>query len=216
MNKNGYIDLIPECDPKEAIAFVKNNKCLYIGYQNWGVGKIVPKATVKLGYNSKGIALLFEVEEYESLSRYTNCNDPVYKDSCVEFFFTTPGDKNYYNFEFNSLGAVLSQVGSSRENREFCQNSQLSSIYRSCNYSFNKTIQNNAQLFIAEWELGVFLPASLLKERGVVLKSKNQILANFYKCGDDLADPHYLSWNPVVCNNPDFHRPEFFAPLEFV
>ena len=39
--------------------------------------------------------------------------------------------------------------------------------------------------------------------------------ANFYKCGDDMAVPHYISWNPIGCPRPDFHRPEYFGTLKF-
>ena len=39
------------------------------------------------------------------------------------------------------------------------------------------------------------------------------IRANFYKCGDKTAHPHYLSWSPIDTPKPDFHRPEFFGEL---
>ena len=42
-----------------------------------------------------------------------------------------------------------------------------------------------------------------------------EIKANFYKCGDELQTPHFLSWNPIKIENPDFHRPDFFGTLEF-
>jgi len=41
------------------------------------------------------------------------------------------------------------------------------------------------------------------------------VRANFYKCGDELQTPHFLSWNPVRTERPDFHRPDFFGVLEF-
>lgn len=41
------------------------------------------------------------------------------------------------------------------------------------------------------------------------------IKANFYKCGDELQTPHFLSWNPINIEKPDFHRPDFFGSLEF-
>lgn len=216
MDRKAYIYPILADNPKDAIAAVKQHKQLYIAYQNWGVGSILPKVEVKLGYTKEGLVLLFKVEEYESLARYCDTNDPVYKDSCVEFFFTTQNDKNYYNFEFNAIGALLSQTGSSREDRIFATASELSTIYRSCNYTLNKTMHNNAVLFIAQWELGVFLPKELLTKRNVNLQAGNQIFANFYKCGDELKDPHYLSWNPVMSETPNFHLPDFFATLEFV
>ncbi|MCK4879544.1 MAG: hypothetical protein KAS82_02750 [Bacteroidales bacterium] len=40
--------------------------------------------------------------------------------------------------------------------------------------------------------------------------------ANFYKCGDKLKQPHFLSWKPVLCSTPDFHTPRYFGQLSFL
>jgi len=40
--------------------------------------------------------------------------------------------------------------------------------------------------------------------------------ANFYKCGDMLTVPHYVTWNPVGTENPDYHQPKYFGLLKFV
>ena len=37
----------------------------------------------------------------------------------------------------------------------------------------------------------------------------------FYKCGDKLQTPHFLSWNPIDLPKPDFHCPAFFGLLQF-
>jgi hypothetical protein len=42
-----------------------------------------------------------------------------------------------------------------------------------------------------------------------------QAQANFYKCGDKLKQPHYLSWKPVLTSNPDFHQPKYFGEISF-
>ena len=46
-------------------------------------------------------------------------------------------------------------------------------------------------------------------------KSMDRILG-IIKCGDDLTVPHFLSWNPIKTEKPDFHRPEFFGTVKFV
>jgi len=38
--------------------------------------------------------------------------------------------------------------------------------------------------------------------------------ANFYRCGGK-TDTQYACWNPIGCEKPDFHRPEFFGDLTF-
>ena len=37
--------------------------------------------------------------------------------------------------------------------------------------------------------------------------------ANFYKCGDKLPVPHFLSWKPINVPAPDFHLPCFLETL---
>src|SRR3546814_9695772 len=36
---------------------------------------------------------------------------------------------------------------------------------------------------------------------------------NFYKCGDDLPEPHYVAWNPIDNPTPNFHLPQYFGEL---
>jgi hypothetical protein len=45
--------------------------------------------------------------------------------------------------------------------------------------------------------------------------SGGTIRANFYKCGDLTPQEHYLSWNPMTCDTPAFHRPCDFGLLTF-
>ena len=40
--------------------------------------------------------------------------------------------------------------------------------------------------------------------------------ANFYKYGDILTIPHYVTWNQVGTEKPDYHQPEYFGLLKFV
>ena len=42
-------------------------------------------------------------------------NSPVWEDSCVEFFVQIPGEKYYYNFEFNCIGTALAARRTGRE-----------------------------------------------------------------------------------------------------
>ena len=42
------------------------------------------------------------------------------------------------------------------------------------------------------------------------------LYANFYKCGDDTPQPHFISWSPIDLPKPDFHAPQFFGVLELL
>ncbi|WP_399538678.1 carbohydrate-binding family 9-like protein [uncultured Paenibacillus sp.] len=39
------------------------------------------------------------------------------------------------------------------------------------------------------------------------------IRGNFYKSGDRTPEPHYVSWNFVTADKPDFHRSIDFGEL---
>ena len=61
--------------------------------------------------------------------------------------------------------------------------------------------------------LALDIPASTF---GLETFAGLQARGNFYKCGDRLPVPHYLSWAPIGTPKPDFHRPEYFDRLIFV
>ena len=61
------------------------------------------------------------------------------------------------------------------------------------------------------WNLTVAIPFDLIGLDGDNLP--DHIMGNFYKCGAKTSLPHYLSWNPIATDTPDFHRPEFFGRL---
>lgn len=142
---------------------------------------------------------------------YTDDQSPVHKDSCVEFFCQVPGSAYYTNFEFNCIGTCSAsrRKGRNDDVQEFSKSEMLTikrlpSIGRR---AFNE-MQGNF-----EWELSVEIPFALMGIDPANLPDK--INANFYKCADDTDSPHFVSWNPILTEQPDFHRPEFFGELEF-
>ena len=76
------------------------------------------------------------------------------------------------------------------------------------------------------WTLKVFIPLKALwhglGDNGQTAGGAPRSLrglharANFYKCGDGLTVPHFVTWAPIATEKPDYHRPEFFADLQFV
>jgi hypothetical protein len=52
----------------------------------------------------------------------------------------------------------------------------------------------------------IFVPEFTLRP-GMILR------ANFYKCGDNTAQPHYIAWNAVNHPTPNFHLPQYFGEL---
>ncbi|MBN1257292.1 MAG: carbohydrate-binding family 9-like protein, partial [Planctomycetes bacterium] len=66
-----------------------------------------PETKAKAVYTEEAVFLLYSVRDKYVRSRYTEYLDPVYTDSCVEFFAQPKPDKGYFNFEFNAGGAFL-------------------------------------------------------------------------------------------------------------
>jgi len=142
--------------------------------------------------------------------RAVHYNDlkPVWTDSCVEFFVQKPGDDFYTNFEFNCIGTCYAAKCKNRSEFELFSDSQLSQIKRYASLG-QKPFQEMQGLFT--WELLVELPFSLIGLDGRNLPK--MLRGNFYKCADQTELPHYLSWNAIESERPDFHRPEFFGEL---
>lgn len=61
----------------------------------------------------------------------------------------------------------------------------------------------------------IIIPTEILVHEKNLQLSGLEAKANFYKCGDNTSKPHYLSWNPIGTESPDFHRPDFFGNLIF-
>lgn len=63
------------------------------------------------------------------------------------------------------------------------------------------------------WHLIAGIPFKLLDLEDSYYPAR-AVWANFYKCGNKLTSPHYLSYRKIETSSPDFHRPEYFAEME--
>jgi hypothetical protein len=132
---------------------------------------------------------------------------PVHLDSCLEFFinFSPNASDNYFNFELNPLGVLHLAIGPDRNNRKLLASEESASFF---------SIQ--AEATEAGWNVFFIIPHSFIQSFFPDYKQESaKPLANFYKCGDNTLNPHFGCWNEVKTAEPDFHRPEFFAPIRF-
>jgi len=149
----------------------------------------------------------FRVSGLDLRARNTEDNGRQWEDSCVEVFIQDPEDGNYYNFEINALGKVLACTGPDRHNRTPRPVEEMEDILRFSQVEGGPIEEEG----IHTWRVGVVIPFYLI---GIDPENlPGSIRANFYKCGDKTAHPHFLSWSPVETLRPDFHRPEFFGEL---
>ena len=198
---------------KEAIALLSNN-CTYeaIDVLNWASSfGHKPETKFAIACSDDSFFLHFLVVEESVKALFANDQESVWEDSCVEFFCMLPEQPFYYNFEFNCIGTCVATAREGREKnvRPFDAD-QLAQIERYAslgNQPFGEKHEKTA------WEICVKIPFVLLGLDKKKLPKK--LRANFYKCGDKTAIPHFVSWNPIQAKNPDFHLPEFFGEIYF-
>ena len=171
-----------------------------------------PKVEFRIAHTDDSILLHYRVEEGSVASLAGHDNGRVWEDSCCEFFSVPAADGLYYNMECNCTGTLLIGAGAGREGRTLAPESVLQSVSR---WSSLGSQPFEERVGKVEWELALVIPVSAYCRSKVGSLSGQVFKANFYKCGDKLERPHFLSWNPIDIARPDFHRPDFFGELHF-
>lgn len=167
-----------------------------------------PLTAFSIAHSEKYIYVDFFVRcNYLRAVNYQN-NSPVSQDSCVEFFVAPQCDNHYWNFEFNCIGTINASHRTERSNPTRLNDEQLASVKR---YASCGTRPFNEVEGLFTWNLIIAVPLELI---GVKYEGKPiEMRGNFYKCASGTSLPHYLSWNPIATDKPDFHRPEFFGKI---
>ncbi len=178
---------------------------------NWP--KEFPYAPICAGRIARGedvLAVDFRVSGLDLRALNLEDNGHQWEDSCVEVFIQDPDGKDYYNFEINALGKVLACIGPDRNHRTAREKDEMEDILRIATFDGPQEFDGG----IWTWRVVVVIPFYMIGIDPENLPSS--IRANFYKCGDKTAHPHFVSWSPIDTPSPDFHRPEFFGELKLV
>lgn len=195
----------------KSAADVKNFSVAAIDSFMWDTNGYKPESHAALfAVEGEGIhALLWSFEE-DIRCECTRRDDPVYTDSCLEFFLMpVEGDNRYINFEVNPKGIYLSQIGTCRNDRVFIKElTDLEPVI------YPMGIEEDGR---KAWGCEIILSEKFVSElyQTDFFVCETTIKGNFYKCGDSTKMPHYGSHFPVKTENPDFHRPEFFGDITF-
>lgn len=178
-------------------------------FQPWKIFKYKPVVYFSIAYTSTCILLKYFVTEKQIRAEIKNINGSVWEDSCVEFFISFNEGSTYYNLEFNCKGVGLIGYGSDRLNRELLSPGLISLVKTTC--SLSRVNEESCWKLLLEIPYQVF---SYSVVHSVGLRNYS-CMANFYKCGDKLEDPHYVAWNNIESVLPDFHLPQYFGCLHF-
>ena len=166
-----------------------------------------PLCSGRIARTQDALVVDFRVSGLDLRAQNLTDNGRQWEDSCVEVFIKDPEEDTYYNFEINALGKVLACSGADRHGRVARPAEEMEEILRFGQLEGGPLDEGG----IWTWRVGVVIPFELI---GVDPDNlPESIRANFYKCGDKTAHPHYLSWSPIDTPKPDFHRPEFFGEL---
>lgn len=169
-----------------------------------------PDAAIAVARSRTHLAVLYHVRCLDLRAVALEDNGPVWEDSCCEFFASDPSDGTYYNFEMNCIGTLL---GAKRKNREECRHFTPEALSRVTRHSTLARKQRDLSGKIFGWSVAMVLPMDMIGIDPAGLPAS--IRANFYKCADKSAHPHFLAWNRVESPKPDFHRPDWFGQLIF-
>jgi len=176
-----------------------------------------PGVNVKLLYDDTHIYLIYKVED-----RYVKCvtdkiNGPVWKDSCVEFFFAPNVDEpnKYFNLEINCGGTALMSY-QKNPRTEYVSLSEDDIKQIKIVHSLPKVVGEEI-LEPINWIIEIGLPIKILESYSKISFPSAGVnwKANFYKCAENNSHPHWISWTEIKASKPDFHQPAYFGIIEF-
>jgi hypothetical protein len=186
---------------------------LIIDTLNWKGYDYKPDVELSIAYSENEIFLKYFINELYFKAEKTLTNEMVCEDSCVEFFVSPEEDGIYYNMEFNGIGTCLLGTGTARENSKRADPSVISKIRRLTSIGMRPVHERSEEF---EWTITIAIPFRVFFHHNIKDLKGKTFRANFYKCGDMLRVPHYVTWSPVETENPDYHQPEYFGLLKFI
>lgn len=183
-----------------------------VACNNWATDyPYAPRVSFRAGHDGRHLYLVFQVEEAFTKAEVTEDNGAVWTDSAVEFFISFD-DTGYYNFEFNCIGRALLGFRKTKPDVTHAGREIMALIGRESSLGSATFAERQGD---NRWELRVTIPVEAFFAHRFASLDGVRARANAYKCGDGLSKPHFLSWQPIRTEKPNFHVPEFFGEVEF-
>ena len=200
--------------PLELIGETLNQEVIPVKLEmaNWEEFPYRPEVTVQIAYNENELFLQYHVSEQSVKAEITKSNGRVWTDSCVEFFLSPEGNDDYYNLEMNCIGTALLGFRKKGEEAIHATGEQISTIRRISSLGDLPFPENKK---LTEWTITMAIPWNVFFKHNLNPVSGKKMRGNFYKCGDELSVPHFISWTKIKTEKPSFHEPAFFGGLEF-
>ena len=202
-----YIPQLESLSEEDLVKALRDAKEEKIECVNWNEYPYAPEVRLNAAFSDTHLALLYSVKEEHVLGTVLENNGPVWEDSCVETFIKDPVGEGYYNIEVNCIGTPLAAHRLSRADFEHFGPEKMAGIR-----CFSSLEHKAADLKDGEWTVCELIPFGLLG----LDKAPESLETNFYKCGDNCRQPHYLSWSPIGLPSPNFHCPEYFGKINLI
>lgn len=174
-----------------------------------------PRSSFRIACTVDAFLLEYVSDEETVRACFANDNGEVWTDSCMEFFLApNPSDEVYYNLECNCIGTVLLGARGGSVKKEHAPAELLEQVGR---WSSLGRIPFDEHPNNEPWHVALVVPFSVFWHHDIqqsLASGRCAMRANFYKCGDGLPKPHFLSWSPITNDKPNFHMPQFFGELE--
>lgn len=196
---------IPAILDQESIPFHQINNA------NWKEFPYRPDVRFRIAHTGNTILLQYSVTENSIRAVAPHDNGRVWEDSCAEFFVQTEPGSTYYNFECNCAGTLLIEYGKPGDRTH----APLDIVKQVERYSSLGKEIIDERIGECSWQLCLIIPVSAFFQNNIEALDGITAKANFYKCGDKLQIPHFLSWNPIDLPHPCFHCPDFFGEIVF-
>ena len=172
----------------------------------------VPDVRFSMFHDGENIYIRYNVNEQGTKAEVVTPGGPVYKDSCMEcFLLPSEGDGLYYNFEVNCIGTVDYSCRRNRTETTGADSEHMAFVKTESSLGSSPFPEKEC----APYTLTVIINRKAFFRHDIKSLRGKEFKMNVYKCGDDLKVPHFISWQPVRTDKPDFHRPEFFVPVKF-
>lgn len=178
----------------------------------WASHSYKPKVSFSITYGVDHIFIKYYVLEQSVRAVHRKINDPVFNDTCVEFFVAFDSDENYYNLEFNCMGTCHAGYGNGRIKRTNLPEKIISQMAYQPVFKREDSVVDD----LINWELTLSIPFATFCYHDITSLQNTNCRVNFYKCGDQLPVPHYLAWNAIQSDEPNFHLPQFFGEAYFM
>lgn len=200
-------------DLSHIVGAIRGVSDIPIMHANWtDQYSCAPETSFKIAHNGNYLFLQYNVKEKEVLAKIEHDQDYVNKDSCVKFFISFDDSPSYYTLAASCIGKSRFAYRQEGKDPQYADTQVMLSIKRYASLGSECFDRRQGDI---KWSLLLVIPKSVFWMSNMKNFNGVKARANFCKCGELLSEPHFLSWNPIDNEVPNFYLPQFFGDLRF-